>query len=129
MKFLRAILLHAAMLIALVHMLLPHEHVHTENSPEHISQHRKANSIFDFLTLAFQHEQYDGQMEHFDSSDEIDIDFDLLPLAFQWAIINEVDIDFLFIEERVLHFDRTDHCKTDIHASVKTYRGPPTILV
>ena len=128
MKLIRASFLFIAMIIVVMHAVIPHRHHESSNSVAHFQEHEKANSIIDLLVIAFHHEQYEGQLEIYDASDIVDFEFQsfvaILPFfeAFQFEAELEPNIG-------QNNFDTREKSLTKGENSILDLRGPPTELV
>lgn len=128
MKLIRASFLFIAMLIVVMHAVIPHRHHESTKSVEHFQEHEKVSSIIDLLVIAFHHEQYEGQLEIYDATDKVDFEFQsfvaILPIfeTFQFETELEPNIG-------QTNFDTREKSLTKGESLTLDLRGPPTKLV
>ncbi len=115
-----------AVLVLLIHSVIPHHHHAELTEAEHQQQHLEASSFLDYIALSFHFDHPDGQLEEFTTAQA-----DLSELD-QLAQIGEIPSpvgEFVFhivLEERN-HFYTYQADSQEASASTHSLRGPPSL--
>lgn len=116
-----------AVLILLIHSIIPHRHHAELSDAEHQKEHIEASSLFDFLALSFHFDHPEGQLEDFTSaqSDVSDVD-QLDQLAdFSGPIMATAFPEFAEEDNHVYSYQSANG---QFSASSHSLRGPPSLL-
>jgi len=116
-----------AVLILLIHSIVPHQHHAELTDAEHSEQHTEASSFFDYIALSFHFDHPDGQLEEFTTAqtDANEVD--------QLTQIAEIPSSFggpvLHINsEEQNHFCTYQVDNQEVSTSAHSLRGPPALL-
>jgi hypothetical protein len=116
-----------AVLILLVHSIVPHHHHDELSEWEHQQEHLEASNILDYLALSLHFDHPDGQLEEFTTaqSDVTDIDhYDQI----SDAPVSISEITFPTTKEGKNHFYTYQADLGTFSISALTLRGPPSLL-
>lgn len=115
-----------AILVLLIHSIVPHQHHAELSDTEHQKQHVEASSILDYIALSFHFDHPDGQLEEYTVAQgdvhEVDqfIQLGDLPSAV-------VDAVFHVEKESENQFYAYQTERQNVSASAHSLRGPPSL--
>lgn len=112
-----------AITIIIAHAVIPHVHHSEISEKEHVVQHQEAETIFDYIALAFHSEQQDGALEQF-VQDNDNITFDNISIP-HLAILHAVFIP-LNEKGKITSFIVNDiPIRNNLFTENLSLRGPP----
>jgi len=115
-----------AILVLLIHSIVPHQHHAELSGAAHQKQHAEASSILDYIALSFHFDHPDGQLEEYTvaQGDIHEVD--------QFTQIGDlpsavVDLVFQVETESENHFYTAQVERQNISTSTHSLRGPPSL--
>lgn len=122
-KALKNILLILAAIIVLFHNIMPHEHHSQMDDAEDSIEHKEANSLLDYLQLAF---HFDTGVDHLENFKTASAVFLSIPLE-TIALFSSTCSIPVTIDETRLSFNTflTWHSPGDLFVKHTSFRGPP----
>ena len=125
MRIIRLILLSAATMIVLLHSMIAHSHHAEISENQHIEQHQKADTLFDFILLGFHVDHGDGHLEDMTPGDSLDISQDDFISCFALIATHFHLVEFDVNQEYDIEKDWS--LPNSIHSGPDQLRGPPTL--
>ncbi|MFT7034426.1 MAG: hypothetical protein ACJA2S_002940 [Cyclobacteriaceae bacterium] len=122
-KFIRNILILLAGAIFMLHTVLPHEHHSELKATEHEVQHETANSLLDFLKLAFHMDQGEGHLEDYQASNTIHFNLDAVV---SWLVVPSF-VPVLSYTLSTPHYTAQNEIPPRYFSSALRFRGPPKL--
>ncbi len=115
-----------AILVLLIHSIVPHQHHAELSDTEHQKQHVEASSILDYIALSFHFDHPDGQLEEYTvaQGDVHEVD--------QFTQIGDlpgavVDVVFHVEAESENQFYAYQTERQNVSAIAHSLRGPPSL--
>lgn len=117
-----------AMLMVLLHSMVPHEHMANTRTIHHMEEHQNVSNWMDYLALGFHHQQVDGDLENFAASTpaaqiELQADF----LCFSLLHFQVLSSDLILQEKQVFSAKNQPLLK-EISLLNHARRGPPSLF-
>ena len=123
MKLVSKILSFLAISIIIAHAIIPHAHHSDVPEGEHAVVHQQAETIFDYVALAFHIEQQDGALEQF-VQDNDNITFDNISIP-HIAILYAVFAPSNKHQETTSHIVNNIPLRNNLFTDSFGLRGPP----